>query len=84
MDQPRRWACAASAGIALYVAIDVALVFLRPRLSVLHNAESDYGSRGRWAWVMDLNFALRCALSLAAVQALRLAVAGRRLHAASS
>jgi hypothetical membrane protein len=65
-----RWALAAIAGVGLYVAIDVALVFLRPRFSVLHNAESDYGSKGRFAWVMDLNFLLRCALSLAVVMAL--------------
>ena len=76
------WAKAAIGGIVLYVAIDVALVFLRPHFSVLHNAESDYGSAGRYGWVMNLNFLLRCALSLAAVQALRLAVPpGRRLRA---
>ncbi|MHB1572139.1 MAG: hypothetical protein ACYC0H_23445, partial [Solirubrobacteraceae bacterium] len=39
------------AGIAAYAAIDTALVFLRPQFSLLHNAESDYGSRGSWAWV---------------------------------
>ena len=49
---------------ALYVAIDVLLAFLRPGYSLLYNAESDYG-RGPWYWVMDLNFLLRCALSLA-------------------
>ncbi len=63
-------------GVLLYVAIDVALVPLRPQFSVLHSAESDYGSRGSWAWLMDLNFLLRCALSLAAVRAIALA-AGR-------
>lgn len=57
-------------GIVGYVAIDVALVFLRPEFSVLHNAESDYGSRGHYAWLMDVNFLLRAALSLAAVRAL--------------
>ncbi|MHB1569926.1 MAG: DUF998 domain-containing protein, partial [Solirubrobacteraceae bacterium] len=62
------------AGIAAYAAIDTALVFLRPQFSLLHNAESDYGSRGSWAWVMDLNFLLRCVLSLAAVRAVMLAV----------
>ena len=55
-------------GIA-YVAIDVVLRFLRPGYSLLYNAESDYG-RGPWYWVMDLNFLLRCALSLAACLAL--------------
>ncbi len=74
------WARAAIAGVVLYVAIDVVLVFLRPHFSVLHNAESDYGSKGRYGWVMNLNFLLRCALSLAAVQALRLAVPARRLR----
>ena len=58
--------------VVLYVAIDVLLVFLRPHFSVLHNAESDYGSEGRWAWVMDVNFVLRGALSLAVVRALSL------------
>ena len=71
---PRLWARAAIGGIVAYVAIDVALVFLRPHFSVLHNAESDYGSKGRYAWLMDLNFVLRCALSLAAVRALALTV----------
>lgn len=59
-------------GVALYAAIDTALVFLRPQFSFLHNAESDYGSHGSWAWLMDVNFLLRCLLSLAAVRALTL------------
>jgi hypothetical membrane protein len=57
-------------GIVAYVLIDVALVFLRPHFSVLHNAESDYGSKGAYAWLMDVNFLLRCGLSLAAVLAI--------------
>ena len=57
------------AGIGLYVAVDVLLAFLRPGYSLVYNAESDYG-RGPWFWVMDLNFLLRCALSLAVVLAL--------------
>jgi len=64
------WAGAAVAGILAYLAIDVALVFLRPHLSVLHNAESDYGSKGPYAWLMDVNFVLRCLFSLAVVAAL--------------
>jgi hypothetical protein len=68
--RPRTWALAAVAGILLYVAIDVALVFLRPELSVLHNAESDYGSHGHYAWLMDVNFVVRFAFSAAAVLAL--------------
>jgi hypothetical membrane protein len=59
----------ALAGVAIYVAIDVLLAFLRPGYSLLYNAESDYG-RGPWYWVMDLNFLLRCALSLAIAAAL--------------
>jgi hypothetical membrane protein len=57
------------AAVAVYVAIDVLLAFLRPSYSLLYNAESDYG-RGPWYWVMDLNFLLRCALSLALASAL--------------
>ena len=74
---PRRWSEAALLGIVVYVALDVALVFLRPRFSVLHSAESDYGSAGAWAWVMDVNFVLRGLLSLAAAGALLLTL-GRR------
>jgi hypothetical membrane protein len=59
----------ALAGVAVYVAIDVLLAFLRPGYSLIYNAESDYG-RGPWYWVMDLNFLLRCALSLAITAAL--------------
>lgn len=59
----------AVAGVIVYVGIDVLLRFLRPGYSLLYNAESDYG-RGPWYWVMDLNFLLRCALSLAVVAAL--------------
>ena len=57
------------AGVAVYVAIDVLLAFLRPGYSLIYNAESDYG-RGPWYWVMDLNFLLRCVLSLAIAAAL--------------
>jgi hypothetical membrane protein len=57
------------AGVAVYVAIDVLLAFLRPGYSLIYNAESDYG-RGPWYWVMDVNFLLRCALSLAIAGAL--------------
>jgi Protein of unknown function (DUF998) len=65
--RPLAWL--ALAGVAGYVAIDVLLAFLRPRYSLIYNAESDYG-RGPWYWVMDLNFLLRCALSLAIAAAL--------------
>jgi len=57
------------AAVAVYVAVDVLLAFLRPGYSLIYNAESDYG-RGPWYWVMDLNFLLRCALSLAIAAAL--------------
>jgi hypothetical membrane protein len=69
---PRAWARRLStrslaaftiAGVIGYVVVDVLLKFLRPGYSLLHNAESDYG-RGPWFWVMDLNFLLRCALTL--------------------
>lgn len=63
----------ALAGIAVYVGVDVVLAFLRPGYSLIYNAESDYG-RGAWYWVMDLNFLLRCALSLAIAGALSQAV----------
>jgi hypothetical membrane protein len=63
----------AVAGVIVYVAIDVLLRFLRPDYSLLYNAESDYG-RGPWYWVMDLNFLLRGALSVAMVVALPRAV----------
>jgi hypothetical membrane protein len=59
----------AIAGVVVYVAIDVLLAFLRPGYSLIYNAESDYG-RGPWFWVMDINFLLRCALSLALAGAL--------------
>ena len=65
----------ALAGVVLYAIIDTALLFLRPQFSMLHNAESDYGSSGPWAWLMDLNFLLRCALSLAAVGAISVTAA---------
>lgn len=58
------------AAIGLYVVIDIVLVFLEPSLSVAHNAESDYGSGGSWAWLMDVNFMLRCLLSLAMAAAI--------------
>jgi hypothetical membrane protein len=65
--EPLAWF--ALVGIVIYVLIDVLLKFLRPDYSLLYNAESDYG-RGPWFWVMDLNFLLRCALSLAVIVAI--------------
>ena len=68
-SQARPLARLTLAGVAVYVAVDVLLAFLRPGYSLIYNAESDYG-RGPWFWVMDLNFLLRCALSLALANAL--------------
>lgn len=74
-DPDVRWfARIVLAGVALYAAIDTALLILRPQFSLLHSAESDYGSLGSWDWLMDLNFLLRCLLSLAAIRAITLAV----------
>ena len=74
-DRPSARALAwfAVGGVVVYVGVDVLLKFLRPGYSLLFNAESDYG-RGPWFWVMDLNFLLRCALSLAVAGALARAV----------
>ncbi|HUY09246.1 MAG TPA: DUF998 domain-containing protein [Candidatus Dormibacteraeota bacterium] len=65
----------ASSGVVIYVLIDVALAFLRPDLSLLHRAESDYGV-GQYSWLMDINFLLRCFLSLALAAALLRVTAG--------
>ncbi len=56
------WAGLAALGVVIYVLIDVALAFLRPDLSLIHNAESDYGN-GPYSWLMDINFLLRGALT---------------------
>jgi len=64
-----RLALLAIAGVFLYVLIDVLLAFLRPDVNLIHNAESDYGV-GPYSWLMDVNFLLRCALSLAAAGAI--------------
>src|SRR5580693_3108803 len=62
------WPMITVLGIVIYIVIDIVLAFLRPDYSSLHNAESDYG-RGPYFWVMDINFLLRCGLSLALVKA---------------
>jgi hypothetical protein len=67
MSARRPWAPTlarlAIAGILVYVALDVALVFLRSHFSVLHNAESDYGSAGhtRGSWISTSCCAARSA-----------------------
>ena len=65
----RRLAALSLGGVIVYVILDILLFYLRPDLPILRHAESDYGN-GPWAWIMDINFLLRCALSLAAVAAL--------------
>jgi hypothetical membrane protein len=77
----RGWAQAALIGIALYVAIDVVLAFLRPDYSLLRNAESDYG-RGRFSWLMDINFVFRGIFSIEAAVALMRSGMARRWTAA--
>ena len=69
LARPEPLAWFALAGVVAYVGIDVLLAVLRPRYSLLYDAESDYG-RGPWYWLMDVNFLLRCALSLALAGAL--------------
>lgn len=73
---PSKLALLASCGVVLYVLIDVLLAFLRPGVSLLHQAESDYGV-GPYSWLMDINFLLRGALSLTLCGAL-LSVRPRR------
>lgn len=60
---------AALIGVVAYVGIDVILAILDPWYSLVRNAESDYGV-GPHAWLMDLNFTLRCVFSLAAAAAI--------------
>ncbi len=78
-DWRRRLALAGITGIAFYLALSVLLAHLRPQFSLLHNAESDYGSRGHDAWVMDVAFLVRCGLSLAVTCAIALERPRRRL-----
>jgi hypothetical membrane protein len=65
------WAMFTLLCVLAYVAIDIALTLLRPDYSSLHNAESDFG-RGPYFWLMDINFVLRCVLTLALARALRI------------
>jgi len=52
--------------VVVYVLIDVALGILRPDYSIVSDFESDYG-RGRFAWLMDVNFVIRGVLSALAL-----------------
>lgn len=63
------WVTFTILGVIIYAAIDIVVTFLRPDYSWLHNAESDYG-RGPYFWLMDINFLLRCFLSLTLVRAI--------------
>lgn len=72
------WAMLTVWGVIVYVVIDVVLAFLRHDYSWLHNAESDYG-RGPYFWLMDINFLLRCFLSLALVRAIFIKFADNKL-----
>jgi hypothetical protein len=64
-----RLAALAIVGVLAYIAIDAFLAFARPDVNLVHDPESDYG-HGAWSWLMDANFVLRGALSLAIVAAL--------------
>ena len=74
----RRIAAQALAGLVVYVAVDIALSILRPGLSVLHYAESDYGN-GPYSWLMDMNFVIRFLASAAALTAMSTALPLARL-----
>ena len=69
----QRAALLAIAGILVYLLVDAALRVLEPQYSLLRNAESDYGN-GAFAWLMDLDFLLRGAASVAVVVALAVLV----------
>jgi hypothetical membrane protein len=65
-----RWALRITVlGIAAYVVLDVIAQLLPPHYSPISQAESDLGV-GRYGWVMDVNFVIRGALSLAFVYGL--------------
>lgn len=68
-DTAKIWPAITIVGVIAYVIIDIVLTFLRPDYNWLHNAESDYG-RGPYFWLMDINFLLRCLLTLALAKAL--------------
>ncbi len=55
--------------IVLYVAIDILVQFLPPHYNPISQAESDLGV-GPYGWLMNINFLIRGALSLAFVYAL--------------
>jgi len=60
-----RWALRTTIfGIAVYVVLDIVAQLLPPHYSPIRQAESDLGV-GPYGWVMDVNFVVRGALSLA-------------------
>ena len=72
----RPWAVVAISGALTYVVIDCVLALADPQYSLIRNAESDYGV-GPNAWLMDVNFLLRGAFSVAAVIAIALTTTPR-------
>jgi hypothetical membrane protein len=72
----RFWAWAAITGALAYVAIDGVLALADPQYSLLRNAESDYGV-GPYAWLMDVNFLVRGAFSVAAIIAIAVTTSPR-------
>ena len=72
----RLWAVVAIGGALAYVAIDCLLALADPQYSLIRNAESDYGV-GPNAWLMDVNFILRGAFSVAAIIAIALTTTPR-------
>ena len=55
--------------IIIYILLDLLLAHLRPDYSLIHNAESDY-TRGKYSYLMDINFIVRCVFSLSFVKIL--------------
>lgn len=52
--------------VTVYIVINVVLALLRPDYSVIGDVESDYG-RGRFSWLMDIDFVIRGVLSITAL-----------------
>ena len=65
----RRLATAATAGVAVYVLVDVTLQFMPPHYSVISDAESNLAV-GQFGWIMNLNFLGRTVTTFCAVAAI--------------
>lgn len=65
----RRFATAATAGVAGYVLVDVTLQFMPPHYSVISDAESNLAV-GPFGWIMNLNFLGRTVTTCCAVAAI--------------